>query len=287
MTSLHPSLPRIVTFTAQLKEDPMNTTFSGVRRASLLLALALALTLVIQAAPAYAGLGTSPTITLSASTISWCLTSPISLIAGLGTSPSIDVNGNFVPGVPIADAPLELYIDDILVGTGITDADGQFELSYDPSGLLPGEYTVDLLFPGGDIKGESYDEGHARALLVVEGFYGFPGFQPPVTMGALNTVKAGQTVPIKWPITDENGNAVGDLRWIKSLKSDVLPTCEGSTVNPIAEADTSGSSGLRYDTDANQYIFTFQTEKAWAGTCRRLVLTLINNDSYSVDFQFK
>jgi hypothetical protein len=87
---------------------------------------------------------------------------------------------------------------------------GQFSLSYDPSGLLTGEYTVAFLFPGGDVKGESYDQGHARALLVIEGSYGFPGFEPPVTEDALNSVKAGQTVPIKWQITDENEKAVGD-----------------------------------------------------------------------------
>jgi hypothetical protein len=68
----------------------------------------------------------------------------------------------------------------------------------------------------------------------------------------LNSAKAGQTVPIKWQILNEVGNAVGDLRWVKSLTS-VLIECESAVAYSSIEADTSALSGLRYDTEAHQH----------------------------------
>lgn len=263
----------------------MNRTRLIISRASLLFALALALALVTQIPPAYADLGTSPTIWLSSYQISWGDTVPITLIAGIGTSPTIDMNGKVIfYEEPIPDAPLEIYLNDLLVGTGKTGENGLFQTSFDASWLLPGVYPMIIKFVCPPICGESPD---VQAIMTVEGEYGFPGFPSPINAGELNSVKAGQTVPIKWQITGEGGTPLGNLRWVKSLTSVPLLACGSGTVNPIAEADASGMSGLRYDTEAGQFVFTFQTEKGWAGTCRRLVLTLINDVTYTVDFRFR
>jgi hypothetical protein len=45
-----------------------------------------------------------------------------------------------------------------------------------------------------------------------------------------------------------------------------------------------GRSGLRYD---GQYIFNWSTDKAWAGSCRRLFVHFSDGSApYFADFQF-
>lgn len=264
----------------------MNRTPFTIRRALLLFALALALVLVTQTPPAHAGLGTSPTVWLSLSQISWGDKDPITLIAGIGTSPTIDITGKVISyEEPIPDASFEIYVNGLLVGTGTTGKDGLFQTGFDASWLLPGVYPLTIHFKCPPICGESPDI--AQTTIQVEGEYGFPGFMSPLKAGEVNSAKAGQTVPIKWQITDEFGIPMGDLRWVKSLTSVPLSSCGSETVNPITSVDTSGNSGLRYDGEAGQFVFTFQSEKDWAGTCRRLVLTLINDVTYTADFQFR
>jgi hypothetical protein len=211
---------------------------------------------------------------MSTDTKVWGSTDPISLIAGLGTSPS----------EPIKGAILEIYVGGALIGTGVTDEWGQVTLSYDASSLLPGAYKVEVRFAGGQIGLFDYDPSSTYQMLYVR--YTFAGFQPPVTMDTWNTVKAGQTVPLKWQLTDGHGNYVSSLLAITALETAAM-ACGGGAENAIPDADTSGSSGLRYDPEANQYIFTFQTDKAWSGTCRQFLLSLSDGASYSADFQFK
>lgn len=51
-------------------------------------------------------------------------------------------------------------------------------------------------------------------------------------------------------------------------------------------ADTSGSSGLRYDPGAGQFIFTWQTNKTWVNQCVRLVVTLSDDTVHYAHFKF-
>ncbi|MGE5141384.1 MAG: hypothetical protein ACM3JD_18095, partial [Rudaea sp.] len=174
----------------------MNRTLFTIRRALLLFAVVFALTLVSPVPFAHAGLGTSPTIWLSTNQVAWGYTGAITLIAGIGTSPSIDVNGKVISyEEPVPDAPFEIYLNDLLVGTGKTGANGLSETNFDASWLLPGNYPLLLKFKCPPICGESTD---ATTRIIVEGEYGFPGFATPIDAAELNRVNAGQTVPIKW-----------------------------------------------------------------------------------------
>jgi hypothetical protein len=265
----------------------MNRILSAARRILPVLALALTLTLLLQVAPALAGLGTSPTIQYSQANYSATFLTPTSIVfSGLVTLKDYDNEGNVLKTYLSEGDPFELYIGDAWIASGSTKTGGTFQLSIDPSWLLPGVYPMLIKFKCPEICGESPDVV-APPKLTVDGAYLFPGFQPPLTPGTLNTVKAGQTVVLKWQIADENAAPLGELRWITSIESVPLPDCGDEPAAPLAAADTSGSSGLRYDPEAGQYVFAFKTDKAWAGSCRQLVLTLINGDSYPVDFQFK
>ncbi len=116
--------------------------------------------------------------------------------------------------------------------------------------------------------------------------YRFFGFFAPVSTGVLNSAKAGQTIPMKWQIADSNSNQVTSLGSVSRLNS-VSIQCSGSALGTEVPADTSGSSGLRYDSTGNQFVFTWQTNRAWAGTCQRFVLFLDDGTMHSADFNMK
>jgi hypothetical protein len=96
----------------------MNSKFYHKIGMYLIVILVLVLVLSIQASPAYAGIGTSPTIELSVSSVLKGLSNPITIIAGIGTSPTSSVKG----------ATLEIYVDSELIGTGTTDGTGSISL---------------------------------------------------------------------------------------------------------------------------------------------------------------
>ncbi len=49
---------------------------------------------------------------------------------------------------------------------------------------------------------------------------------------------------------------------------------------------TAGTSGLGYDVATGQYRYTWKTDKAWAGTCRQLVLTFTDGTTQTAMFKF-
>ena len=51
--------------------------------------------------------------------------------------------------------------------------------------------------------------------------------------------------------------------------------------------DNPGASSLSYSAGNNQYNYVWKTDKAWAGTCRQLVVKLIDGTSAPANFQFK
>jgi hypothetical protein len=51
--------------------------------------------------------------------------------------------------------------------------------------------------------------------------------------------------------------------------------------------DSTGSSGLSYDADTDQYTYVWKTKKDWGGTCHRLVVKLNDGSAHRAYFEFK
>ncbi len=129
-------------------------------------------------------------------------------------------------------------------------------------------------------------------LLPAAGQYDFTGtggFQAPVSNPpAVNVVNAGRVVPIKWQLRDGTGAYVADVGVVTGLlvqpiACDSLPSTFDSTVT----ADTAGSSGLVYDSSANQFVFRWATTKDMAGGCYAFVLGLNDGSQYPVYFRLQ
>jgi hypothetical protein len=118
--------------------------------------------------------------------------------------------------------------------------------------------------------------------------YNFIGFLPPVdNPSVINVGKAGRTFPIKWQLKDANGNFISDLGVVLYNPLRYRQTASGSAIwGDLLPGDTSGESGLRYDSTSNQYIFTWQTSKAFANKSYELLLELNDGSVHNALFSF-
>jgi hypothetical protein len=112
----------------------------------------------------------------------------------------------------------------------------------------------------------------------------FDGFFAPVVNSGLNKAKAGQTVAVKWRVTDANGAGISDPNHFVSLTSSVSNCGNvGDSVTQVG-MDTAGASGLQYLGSGN-WQYNWKTQKNYAG-CRLMVLKLIDGSTHTAEFQF-
>ena len=118
---------------------------------------------------------------------------------------------------------------------------------------------------------------------VIFNFHGF--FQPVDNNGVFNSVNSGRAIPMKF---DLSGNQGLDIFATGYPKSTVVP-CSGSAgIDVLEETVTAGNSSLHYSEGQpfGQYNYVWKTEKAWAGTCRRMDMKFIDGVTHSALFKF-
>jgi hypothetical protein len=136
---------------------------------------------------------------------------------------------------------------------------------------------------GTDVAGNSTTVSCSYSVI-----YNFIGFLQPVdNPPTFNVAKAGRTIPVKWQLQDGNGVFISDLSVVVNnpLRYRQI-NCDATSPSDPLPADTSGSSGLRYDSTTNQYIFTWQTSSAFAGKCYELLLDLNDGTQKTARFKF-
>jgi hypothetical protein len=111
-------------------------------------------------------------------------------------------------------------------------------------------------------------------------FAGF--FQPVDNLPVMNVVNAGRSVPVKFSL---NGNY--GLNILRGMPQVQVISCSANVPADEVTETTTSNSGLQYDAATNQYTFVWKTERAWAGTCRQLILNLIDGTMYRANFRFR
>jgi hypothetical protein len=111
-----------------------------------------------------------------------------------------------------------------------------------------------------------------------------PAFLRPVDNGETNLAQAGSAVPVKFSLGGDRGLAIFAS---DNPASRPMSCVTGQSLDPVEEVDAPGQSGLSYSAGADEYHYVWKTEKAWAGTCRRLSVTLVDGTVHTATFQFK
>lgn len=109
------------------------------------------------------------------------------------------------------------------------------------------------------------------------------GFYAPVN--ALNTAKAGSTVPLKFNVYNGSKAVTSGIGAIFTTQK---IGCDGSDLRqPIEELQTTGSTQLRYDATAGQWIQNWATPSSGKGSCYRVSLTTADGSSLRADFRLE
>jgi Tol biopolymer transport system component len=135
-------------------------------------------------------------------------------------------------------------------------------------------------------NGSTGDDVYALTFTLPGGpQYAFTGFFSPVdNLPTLNAVNAGRAIPVKFSLGGDRGLDIFEAGYPKSQQI----ACDSTaTVDGIEETLTAGGSSLSYDAASDIYTYVWKTEKAWAGTCRQLVLKFDDSLIQRASFKFK
>lgn len=111
----------------------------------------------------------------------------------------------------------------------------------------------------------------------------FGGFQTPTS----GSRKAGSALPIRFTLFSDGEPLVdSDLNVIRALSSRETSCETGAPIGAATPAKLIGS-GLHFDIDTNSYGIEWKTDSAWKGTCRELILQLIDGSEHALEVRFK
>lgn len=113
--------------------------------------------------------------------------------------------------------------------------------------------------------------------------YDWSGFRQPVdNLPSLNTVRAGSAVPVKFSLSGNQGLSI----FAPGYPTSNVATCDAGASEDVIEATlTAGGSSLSYDAAADQYVYVWKTDKAWAGQCRQLRVKLADGTLHAANFK--
>jgi len=114
--------------------------------------------------------------------------------------------------------------------------------------------------------------------------YQFNGFQAPVdNPPAVNGVKLGQSVPVKFQLAGDLGLGV-----LFGTPTATPHECDaaGGLPDPLETTATAGSSGLQYDPATNTYTYVWKTDKTGSPGCRTFEITFDDGTYRRAQFQF-
>lgn len=121
--------------------------------------------------------------------------------------------------------------------------------------------------------------------VVVLSGYNVDAFKRPVVMDGLNTIKGGSTVPLKFSVTDANGDYQNDTSKVAFFAFRV--PCEGQEgeTNDLTMEDTGGTI-LRYDFEDDQFIYNWKSPKE-SGVCYYVRVEYSGTSSDWAEFKTK
>ena len=221
------------------------------------------------------------------------VTPPDTSITGQPSDPTSSTSATFTFGSTEAGSTFACSLDN-----------GSFAACASPktySGLALGTHT--LAVKATDAAGNT-DPTPATATWTVKSGYIFTGFFKPIyNLPKVNKVKAGSLIPVRFSLGGNFGPnifapgypqsqvvACAGLGQTKEADVDEVEA-PGSRKARLAVGGTGGTGWLIPIPDSErhtwQYLFVWKTERAWAGTCRQLIIQFNDGSAPQVaNFKF-
>jgi N-acetylneuraminic acid mutarotase len=114
--------------------------------------------------------------------------------------------------------------------------------------------------------------------------YNFSGFLQPVDpLPMVNGAKAGSAIPVKFSLSGNKGMRI----FAAGFPASQQLACGSGKPSELEDIPMVSASGLSYTASSDTYTYVWKTDKAWAGTCRQLLLKLNDGTTHVAHFQFK
>jgi len=156
---------------------------------------------------------------------------------------------------------------------------------------LAGKTVTDLRFGRDGLSGihlaftAHFADGSEGVFAVQVATYPFAGFFAPVdNPPVFNKVKAGAAIPVKFSLNGNQGLAIFAPGFPKSQP---IACDAAAAVDSIETTVAVGVSSLTYDATSGQYTYVWKTDKAWANSCRELLLQLNDGTQHKANFNFR
>lgn len=112
--------------------------------------------------------------------------------------------------------------------------------------------------------------------------FDFNGFGSPLAnLPSIQPVNAGSAVPVKFSLNGDQGLSVIADGYPASQAIDCDTHAPTGTLQP-----TSASEAFVYDPASDSYKYTWKTGKTWAGTCRQLIVQLVDGTEHRAYLRF-
>jgi len=137
------------------------------------------------------------------------------------------------------------------------------------------------------IRVQVTDVGGLTAVdtAIVNVIYNFAGFFQPVdNLPTINGATGGSAIPVKFSLSGNKGLNIFAPGYPASQQ---IACSDGAPIDTIEETVTAGGSSLSYDAATGRYNYVWKTNKAWAGTCRILVVKLNDGTEHYAVFRFR
>jgi len=163
-------------------------------------------------------------------------------------------------------------------GSGLASCDGDVGDGAALDTVTPGAHSFTVV--ARDEAGNETTVTHG--YTVVEPVLSFLGFRGPIDDGSV--VHAGDTLPISFSLGGFHGLDVLADGSPSSVQVDCDDPGAATGGTPARSED---DRGLRFSRWSGNYFFKWQTDKAWAGTCRSFVLTFADGSVQRLTVSFR
>ena len=114
------------------------------------------------------------------------------------------------------------------------------------------------------------------------------GFYQPVDMGSvLNTIKGGQTVPMKFELFAGTVEKTGTSDISSFTQKKISCSSVSTALTDDVEITNTGNTSLRYDSTSGQFIANWKTPTGQTGTCWEAKMTSIDGSTIAGFFKLK
>ena len=117
------------------------------------------------------------------------------------------------------------------------------------------------------------------AYRVIFDFNGF--FSPIMNAPTLQSFKAGDGIPVSFSLDGDQGLGVIAAGYPQSSQIDC-----GASPELGAGLSTTSQKGLEFKRAQGRYKYLWSTQAGWAGTCRQLIVKLIDGTVHRANFRF-